>query len=57
MRSAQFVNFAVTADDAVFADGVLFAPAQRVKDILSTAEGVREKERPQAQEIRGAIEE
>ena len=36
LSSARFGDFAVTHDDIVFADvdGVLFAPAQRIEDIL-----------------------
>jgi 4-hydroxy-4-methyl-2-oxoglutarate aldolase len=43
----------VTPDDIVFADadGVLFAPAQGVDEILSTADSIWQKERGQAQEI------
>jgi 4-hydroxy-4-methyl-2-oxoglutarate aldolase len=51
--SAHFGDLTVTHDDIVFADadGVLFAPAQRVEEILSTAQSIWKKERRQAQEI------
>jgi regulator of RNase E activity RraA len=43
----------VTGDDIAFADadGVLFAPAQHVDEIFSTAQSIWKKERKQAQEI------
>ena len=51
--SARFGDLTITHDDIVFADadGVLFAPAQRVEQILSTAQSIWKKERRQAQEI------
>ena len=51
--SAEFGNFTVSSNDIVFADadGVLFTPAQRVEQILSTAQSIWKKERRQAQEI------
>ena len=53
LSSALFGDFTVTGEDAVFADadGVLFAPLQQVEEILSTAHGIWQKERRQAQEI------
>jgi len=53
LNSAQFGNFTVSNADIVFADadGVLFASAQRVEQILSTAQSIWKKERKQAQEI------
>jgi 4-hydroxy-4-methyl-2-oxoglutarate aldolase len=53
LNSARFGDLAVTQDDVVFADadGVLFVPAQRAEEILSTAQVIRKKERGQAQEI------
>jgi 4-hydroxy-4-methyl-2-oxoglutarate aldolase len=53
LNSAEFGNFTVSSNDIVFADadGVLFAPAQRVEQILSTAQSIWKKERRQAQEI------
>jgi len=51
--SARFGDLTVTHADIVFADadGVLFAPAQQVKQILSTAQNIWKKERRQAQDI------
>lgn len=51
--SARFGDLTITHADIVFADadGVLFAPAQRVEQILSTAQSIWKKERRQAQEI------
>lgn len=53
LSAAQFGDFIVTGDDAVFADadGVLFAPFQLVEELLSTAQNIWKKERRQAQEI------
>ena len=53
LRSAQFGDHPVTSEDVVFADadGVIFAPVGQVDEILSTAQGIWEKERQQAQEI------
>ena len=53
LGSARFGAFIVTNEDHVFADadGVLFAPAGRVEEILSTAHIIWQKERQQAQEI------
>lgn len=53
LTSARFGNLIVTPGEVVFADadGVLFAPAQRADDILSTAYSIWKKERRQAQEI------
>ena len=54
LHSARFGDFTVTREDIVFADadGVLFAPVQRVKEIFSTAHNIWKKERRQAEEIR-----
>jgi regulator of RNase E activity RraA len=54
LRSAGFGDLTVTAEDAVFgdADGVVFAPALRAEEILSTAQTIWKKERQQAEEIR-----
>jgi 4-hydroxy-4-methyl-2-oxoglutarate aldolase len=51
--SARLGDLTATEDDIVFADadGVLFAPAQHVEEILSTAYSIWKKERRQAQEI------
>ena len=53
LSAAQFVDFTVSGDDVVFADGdgVLFAPFQQVEEILSAAQSIWKKERRQAQEI------
>ena len=55
LRAARFGEFTVTREDIVFADadGVLFAPAEKVGEILSTAHSIWQKERRQAQKIRG----
>lgn len=53
LTSARFGDLTVTRDDIVFADadGVLFAPGQRVEEIFSTSQSIWKKERNQAQEI------
>ena len=53
LESARFGGILVTADDILFADadGVLFAPAKAMKDILSAAYAIWKKERRQAQDI------
>lgn len=53
LSSAQFGELSVTNEDVVFADadGVLFAPLQRVEEILSTAYIIWQTERRQAEEI------
>lgn len=53
LRSARFGDLMVARDDVVFADadGVLFAPVQRLEEIISTAQSIWKKERKQAQEI------
>jgi 4-hydroxy-4-methyl-2-oxoglutarate aldolase len=54
LGSAQFSEFTLTGEDAVFADadGVLFAPIHRAEEILLTAHTIWQKERHQAEEIR-----
>ena len=54
LTSAQFGEVIVTGGDVVFADadGVLFAPLQRIEEILSTAHAIWQKERRQAEEVR-----
>lgn len=54
LHSAQFGEFFVTGEDAVFADadGVLFVSVQKAEEMTATARGIREKERRQAEEIR-----
>jgi regulator of RNase E activity RraA len=53
LSAAHFGNLILTSEDVVFADadGMLFAPAVRAEDILSTAYDIWEKERHQAQLI------
>jgi regulator of RNase E activity RraA len=53
LESARLGDVTISAEGVVFADadGVLFASAQRMEEILSTAESIRLKERQQAQEI------
>ena len=53
LDSARFGDWTITGEDVIFADtdGVLFAPAQRAKEILSAARSIWQKERRQAQEI------
>ncbi|MFI7575988.1 RraA family protein [Micromonospora sp. NPDC049497] len=54
LTSARFGAHLVTADDLVVADddGVLFLPAARAGEVLTTAEGIRRTERLQAHRIR-----
>ena len=54
LTSAHFGDFKVQKDDVVFAngDGVLFAPAKRAEEILSTARVIMQTERNQAGLIR-----
>lgn len=54
LGSAHFGGFAVTGEEAVFADadGVLFAPGQQVEEIIVIARTIWKKERRQAEEIR-----
>jgi 4-hydroxy-4-methyl-2-oxoglutarate aldolase len=51
--SARFGDLTVSGDDLVFADadGVLFAPAHKVDEILATARAIWGRERQQAQQI------
>lgn len=53
LTSASFGDFRVTHEDFVFADddGVIFVPAAKVEEILSTAETIYEVERKQAEMI------
>jgi 4-hydroxy-4-methyl-2-oxoglutarate aldolase len=55
LRTARCGDFTVTREDVAFADadGVLFAPGRQVEQILATAGSIRERERQQAQAIRG----
>jgi 4-hydroxy-4-methyl-2-oxoglutarate aldolase len=54
LSSAQFGEFTVTTEDAIFADadGVLFAPILQTEELISTARTIWMKERHQAEEIR-----
>jgi 4-hydroxy-4-methyl-2-oxoglutarate aldolase len=51
--SARFGTHLVTTEDVVFGDddGVLFVPAARAEEVLSTARGIWETEREQARKI------
>ena len=53
LMSARFGDFMATLADIVFADadGVLFAPAARTEEIVSTAQSIWQTERRQADEI------
>jgi regulator of RNase E activity RraA len=54
LAAAHVGEWTVTAGDAVFADedGVLFVPADRVADVLTVAESIRDTERDQAEQVR-----
>lgn len=51
--SACVGNFTVSGEDVVFADadGVIFVPYKRVKDVLAAAQSIRKTERRQARDI------
>ena len=53
LTTAHFGDFSVSRDDFVFADsdGVLFAPLEKIEEIQSTAQAIRETERRQARRI------
>ncbi|HEU0274590.1 MAG TPA: RraA family protein [Candidatus Udaeobacter sp.] len=55
LRSARFGEFLVEPSDVVFADddGCLFAVADRVDELLGMAHEIWERERRQAEEIKG----
>jgi 4-hydroxy-4-methyl-2-oxoglutarate aldolase len=55
--SASFGDFRVTQEDFVFADddGVIFLPAARVDEVLTTAENIYEVERKQAEMIASGV--
>jgi regulator of RNase E activity RraA len=55
LHSARFGNFVVEVSDLAFADddGCLFLPAEHTDDLLSVAHQIWERERRQAEEIRG----
>jgi regulator of RNase E activity RraA len=53
LESATVGEWTVTRDDVVFGDedGVVFIPAERVDELLTLAESIRETERNQASQI------
>src|SRR4029453_7602499 len=55
LQRAQFGDFEVDSTDMVFADddGCLFIKADRVEDVLATARTIWERERQQAEAIKG----
>jgi len=55
LHSARFGNFAVTRSDVVFADddGCVFVLAQHADDLLSIARDIWQRERRQAEAIKG----
>ncbi|HKQ50890.1 MAG TPA: hypothetical protein VJT74_00880 [Pyrinomonadaceae bacterium] len=57
LSHTQFGDFTVGKEDAVFADadGVVFAPLERVEEILRTAFSIRETERRQAEAQRAGV--
>jgi len=57
LRSARFGEFLVEPTDVVFADddGCLFVPAGRVDEMLGMAHEIWERERRQAEEIKGGL--
>jgi regulator of RNase E activity RraA len=54
LTSARVGEWVVDSSDVVFGDddGVIFAPGAHVEDVLTLAEGIRDKERRQADRIR-----
>jgi len=55
LTSARMGEWVVDSGDVVFGDddGVVFVPAQHVEDLFLLAEGIRDKERRQAERTRG----
>jgi 4-hydroxy-4-methyl-2-oxoglutarate aldolase len=55
LRYARFGDFKVQASDAVFADddGCLFVKSENVEELLATARTIWERERQQAEGIKG----
>ncbi|MEW6210999.1 MAG: RraA family protein [Acidobacteriota bacterium] len=51
---ARFGSFFVTRDDVAFADadGVVFTPLERIEQVLSAAEAIRQTERRQAEDVK-----
>jgi 4-hydroxy-4-methyl-2-oxoglutarate aldolase len=54
LSSALFGDFQVSREDVIFADddGILFAPRQNAKELLATAQTIKETERRQADQIK-----
>ena len=57
LESATVGDWTVGRDDLVMGDddGVLFVPAARATEIFTTAEGIRDTERRQAERIRAGV--
>ena len=55
LASARMGEWVVDSGDVVFGDddGVVFVPGQHIEDLLLLAEGIRDKERRQAERTRG----
>lgn len=55
LSSARFGDLEITRQDIVFADddGILFVPQERLEDVLGTAHSIWERERKQADMVRG----
>ena len=55
LESARFGDFTVSARDAVFADddGAVFVPLDGLDEVIRSAREIRDKERLQADEVRG----
>jgi regulator of RNase E activity RraA len=53
LSAIRFGDFTVSGKDVVFADddGALFVPDERIEDVLSTAQAIRQTERRQAEAI------
>lgn len=57
LDSATVGDWVVTRDDLVLGDddGVLFVPAARADEVFTIAEGIRDTERGQAEQMRGGV--
>jgi regulator of RNase E activity RraA len=57
LESARVGDWTVTREDLVLADddGVLFLPAARAGDVFTIAEGIRDTEQAQAEQIRNGV--
>jgi regulator of RNase E activity RraA len=57
LESARVGDWTVTREDLVLADddGVLFLPATRAGDVFTIAEGIRDTEQHQAEQIRNGV--